>query len=149
MIRLGKCKNGKYCFYAHTQQEICAPYGSTQEQALVHFNNINCRRFDNGVCVHGKLCVFKHRKKKMALLNRRYYQVHLDIYRYLTRRAHLDKVDKFILNYEPQTPRLSIFEQVENGEHIEPLTPSENPFTKLLLSPSEYTTPPKNSTPTP
>ena len=81
----------------------------------------------------------------MPQLSRRYHQVHLDVYQYLAQRQqNTPKVNKFLLNYESETPRLTIFEQVEAGKPIAPVTPLE-PLTPMKMTPFELTTPPNSA----
>ena len=93
------CANSQEeCPYAHGQDDICAPLGFSPEQALDYFSKFVCKDFTTLWCKNGEKCIFRHRKRKQAMLNKRHHQTHLRVFEALVTN-HAQNVDKFLKNY--------------------------------------------------
>lgn len=116
-IEAARCRYESKCRFAHGQEELTA---AAMRQYNEKFKSKNCRTFyQTRQCMFGARCMFRHEHRNYRQLHRHYYTPHL----YVLESA-LGANTQSSANFQPATPRLSVFRQIEaQGEAEEACLP--------------------------
>ena len=80
MYETGRCKFGRNCHYAHSQEELDESDRIAEKQAKEqdNYKTQNCTQFHKEkVCFYGARCIFRHEQKRLKKIHKHYYIVHL------------------------------------------------------------------------